>query len=39
VKANARVYPLSKAASPPAAEFVNASGKKFNTISSNTFRL
>lgn len=38
VKAAARVYPLSEAASPPETEFVNTSGKKFNTISANTFR-
>jgi hypothetical protein len=38
VKASARVYPLSKAASPPTTQFINTSGKKFNTISSNTFR-
>ncbi len=31
------MYPLSQAASPAAAEFINTSGKKFNTISSNTF--
>jgi hypothetical protein len=38
VKATAAIYPLAKAASPPATEFVDTSGKKFNTISSNTFR-
>jgi hypothetical protein len=38
VKTNANIYPLSKATNPPTAEFVNTSGKKFNTISSNTFR-
>jgi len=38
VKAAARLYPLSKAANPPAAQFVNTSGMKINTISSNTFR-
>lgn len=38
VKAAAHLYPLSKAANPPAAQFVNTSGMKFNTISSNTFR-
>ncbi len=37
-KASARVYPLSEAANPPNPEFINTSGKKFNTISSNTFR-
>lgn len=38
VKETANIYPLSKAAEPPAPEFVNLSGVKFNTISSNTFR-
>lgn len=38
VKAGAGIYVLSKAANPPATEFVNTSGKKFNTISANTFR-
>jgi hypothetical protein len=37
VKAAAAIYPLAKAANPPPTEFVNISGKKFNTISSNTF--
>jgi hypothetical protein len=38
VKKDANVYPLSQAAKPPAPQFVNISGVKFNTISSNTFR-
>lgn len=38
VKKNAAIYPLSKAAEPPAPAFVNISGMKFNTISSNTYR-
>lgn len=38
VKAGAGIYGLSKAANPPATEFVDSSGKKFNTISANTFR-
>jgi hypothetical protein len=41
VKANAQVYPfhaVSESGGPPATTFVNTSGLKFNTISSNTFR-
>jgi len=37
VKAKAAIFPLSKAANPPATSFVNASGLKFNTISANDF--
>jgi hypothetical protein len=40
VKANAQVYPLyglTEAGEPPATVFVNTSGLKFNTISSNAF--
>lgn len=37
VKSSAKVYPLSAAANPPDTVFVNTSGKKFNTISANTF--
>jgi hypothetical protein len=37
VKAKAAVFPLSQAASPPATNFVNLSGGKFNTISANDF--
>jgi hypothetical protein len=41
VKANAQVYPLyglTETGDPPATVFINTSGLKFNTISSNTFR-
>jgi hypothetical protein len=38
VRAGARLYALSKASNPPATEFVDTSGKKFNTISANTVR-
>jgi hypothetical protein len=37
VKANARIYPLSAAANPPPATFVNTSGMQFNTIHANDF--
>jgi hypothetical protein len=37
VKAAAGIYPLSAAANPPATTFVNASGRKFNTVHSNDF--
>jgi len=37
VKAKAAIFPLSKAANPPATSFVNASGLRFNTISANDF--
>jgi hypothetical protein len=37
VKAKAALFPLSKAAQPPATSFVNLSGVKFNTISANDF--
>src|SRR5262249_15813746 len=40
VKEHARIYPLhavSESGEPPATRFVNLSGLKFNTISSNTF--
>lgn len=37
VKDRARLYPLSRADKPPETDFVNTSGKQFNTISSNTF--
>jgi hypothetical protein len=37
VKASASLYPFSAAASPPAATFVNLSGKQFNTIHANDF--
>jgi hypothetical protein len=41
VRANAQVYPLyglTESGDPPTTVFVNTSGQKFNTISSNTFR-
>jgi hypothetical protein len=41
VRENARVHPLhavTEAGNPPATAFVNTSGRKFNTISSNTYR-
>ncbi|WP_244441178.1 DUF1254 domain-containing protein [Mesorhizobium sp. STM 4661] len=37
IKANARMYPLSVAANPPAQKFVNISGVKFNTVHANDF--
>jgi hypothetical protein len=37
VKAKAKLYSLAAAANPPETVFVNTSGKKFNTISGNTF--
>jgi hypothetical protein len=36
-KKNYRAYPLELAANPPAMNFVNISGKYFNTIHSNNF--
>jgi len=32
-----KIYPLSKAANPPAMEFISGSGKSFNTIHANNF--
>ncbi len=32
-----KIYPLAKAADPPKMEFINGSGKAFNTIGSNDF--
>ncbi len=32
-----KVYPLSKAADPPKMEFINGSGKKFNTVHSSDY--
>ncbi|MGI9624066.1 MAG: DUF1254 domain-containing protein, partial [Acidimicrobiales bacterium] len=32
IRDNLKVYPLSRAANPPAMEFINASGKEMNTI-------
>jgi hypothetical protein len=37
VKAKAAIFPLSRAANPPATSFVNVSGVKFNTVSANDF--
>lgn len=38
VKDHARVYPLSDAENPPETEFVNTSGKQFNTVHANNFQ-
>lgn len=38
IKANLRVYPLASADQPPSMEFINASGKPYNTISPGTFQ-
>jgi hypothetical protein len=32
IKSNLRIYPLTKAVSPPATEFINMSGKRYSTI-------
>jgi hypothetical protein len=37
IKAGFRCYPLAQANSPPTQEFVNISGKQFNTVHSNDF--
>jgi hypothetical protein len=37
IKKNLRIYPLAKAANPPQMNFVNQSGKYFNTIGSVDF--
>ncbi len=37
IKADARMYPLSTAAKPPAQKFVNISGQQINTIHANDF--
>jgi hypothetical protein len=37
IKKNLRIYQLSEAANPPAMNFVNGSGKYFNTIGSTDF--
>ena len=34
---NLMVYPLSRAANPPALELISGSGKSYNTVHSNTF--
>jgi hypothetical protein len=36
-KKGLRVYPLASAANPPAMNFVNGSGKSFNTVHANDF--
>ena len=35
---NLKVYPLAKSDNPPKTEFINASGKKYNTVSPNTIQ-
>jgi len=37
VKDNLRIYPLAKKDNPPKMEFINGSGKSFNTIHANDF--
>jgi hypothetical protein len=37
IKDNMKVYPLSQKDNPPAMEFINGSGKVFNTIHDNDF--
>ncbi len=37
IKDNMKVYPLSQKDNPPAMEFINGSGKEFNTIHDNDF--
>ena len=37
LKANTHIYPLAQRDAPPPAEFVNLSGKSFNTIHANDF--
>jgi hypothetical protein len=37
IKKNLRIYQLSEAANPPAMNFVNGSGKYFNTVGSTDF--
>ena len=37
IKQQLRIYPLAQAANPPATNFVNVSGKSFNTIHSMDF--
>jgi hypothetical protein len=37
IKAHLRIYPLAQAGNPPATNFVNVSGKAFNTIGSTDF--
>jgi len=33
-----KIYPLAKADNPPAMEFINGSGKSFNTVHANNFK-
>jgi hypothetical protein len=35
IRDNMRIYPLAKADNPPATEFINVSGKNFNTVLPN----
>ena len=37
-KEGLKIYPLSKADAPPSMEFINGSGKTFNTIHANNFQ-
>lgn len=37
-KTNLKIYPLAKADNPPKTEFVNASGRQYNTVSPNTIQ-
>ncbi len=37
VKDNLKVYPLSKADKPPATEFVNITGKSYNTVTASDY--
>jgi hypothetical protein len=37
IKENLKIYPLSQKDNPPPMEFINASGKSFNTIHDNDF--
>ncbi len=37
IKSNMRIFPLSKAASPPAMEWINGSDVPFNTVHANDF--
>ncbi|MHC4647212.1 MAG: DUF1254 domain-containing protein [Planctomycetota bacterium] len=37
IKNNARIYPLAKIQNPPEQDFINLSGKEFNTIHANDY--
>jgi hypothetical protein len=37
IKSNLKVYPLARADNPPETEFINFSGKSYNTIAPNDF--